>query len=88
IVGLLGTVEGMVASFQTIAHGDRHLKPSLLADGISMALVSTLVGLLLAIPAIAGFGILKNQLARTTHDVAAAAGRLMERFQVTGQKQI
>ncbi|HEV3006834.1 MAG TPA: MotA/TolQ/ExbB proton channel family protein [Pirellulales bacterium] len=88
IVGLLGTVEGMVASFQSIAHGDRHFKPSLLADGISMALVSTLVGLLLAIPAIAAFGILKNRLARTSHDVAAAGGSLMQRFQGAGQKQV
>jgi biopolymer transport protein ExbB len=86
IVGLAGTVEGMIVSFQTIAHGEPQLKPTLLAEGISTALVSTLIGLLLAIPAVAGFGILRNQLARAAHDVAAAASRLMERFQVAGQK--
>ncbi len=72
MVGLLGTVNGMVAAFQTIASTTTQPKPSDLADGISMALITTLVGLLLAIPAIAVFGIFRNRLAR----LGAGSGHL------------
>lgn len=49
LFGLLGTVTGMIATFQAITlfgTGD----PSMMANGISMALVTTVEGLLVAIP--------------------------------------
>ncbi|WP_321350206.1 MotA/TolQ/ExbB proton channel family protein [Halopseudomonas oceani] len=49
LLGLLGTVTGMIATFQAITQygsGD----PKLMADGISQALVTTVLGLLAAIP--------------------------------------
>lgn len=86
MVGLLGTVDGMVASFQTIARSATTPKPSELAQGISMALVTTLVGLWVAIPAIAAFGILKNRLQRLTLEVGILGEGLMSRFQGLAKK--
>ena len=81
MVGLLGTVDGMVQSFQVIAHSPTQPKPSELAQGISMALITTLVGLWLAIPAIALFGIMRNRMARLTLEVGIVSEGLMSRFQ-------
>jgi biopolymer transport protein ExbB len=87
MVGLLGTVDGMVAAFQVIARSSTQPKPSALAEGISMALITTLVGLWLAIPAIALFGIFRNRLSRLVLEVGIYSERLMSRFQnVSGKK--
>ncbi len=80
MVGLLGTVDGMVLSFMEIASSDTQPKPSKLADGISMALITTLVGLVLAIPAIIAFNLLKNRLTRLVMETGQQAGNLMSRF--------
>jgi len=87
MVGLLGTVDGMVASFQVIASSTTQPKPSELAEGISMALITTLVGLWLAIPAIALFGIMRNRMARLTLEVGILSEGLMSRFQGVGPKK-
>ena len=87
MVGLLGTVDGMVAAFQVIASSPTQPKPSELAEGISMALITTLVGLWLAIPAIALFGILRNKLQRLGLEVGIFSERLMSRFQNVGAKK-
>jgi biopolymer transport protein ExbB len=84
--GLLGTVDGMVAAFMKIAGSDVAPKPSELAVGISQALVTTLIGLWLAIPAIACFALFKNWLQRFNDDVAGESSRLMARFQSIGKK--
>jgi biopolymer transport protein ExbB len=87
MVGLLGTVDGMVVAFQVIAASNTQPKPSELAQGISMALITTLVGLWLAIPAIAMFGILRNFLNRLVLEVGIHSERLMSRFQNVGTKK-
>jgi len=81
MVGLLGTVDGMVASFQVIAMSDTQPKPSELAQGISMALITTLVGLVLAIPAVIAFNMMKNRLSRLVMECGQQAGNLMGRFE-------
>jgi biopolymer transport protein ExbB len=86
MVGLLGTVDGMVASFQVIALSGATPKASELADGISMALITTLVGLVLAIPAIMAFNLFKNRISRLTMEAGHAAGRLMGRFETMNKK--
>jgi biopolymer transport protein ExbB len=86
MVGLLGTVDGMVASFRVIATSPTTPKPSQLAEGISTALITTLVGLWLAIPAILVYGILKNRLSRLVLEVGILSENLMSRFQTLGKK--
>lgn len=88
MVGLLGTVDGMVGAFREIVKaGDVQPKPSRLAEGISMALITTLVGLVLAIPAVGLFGILRNRLGRLTLEVGIISERLMNRVVKLLQKK-
>ena len=88
MVGLLGTVHGMIASFQTIATSGSQPDPAELAGGISTALFTTLLGLLIAIPAIAAYNILKNRVSRLVLEVGILSEGLMGRFEkVGGAKQ-
>lgn len=52
LLGLLGTVTGMIGAFNTIATADALGRPELLATGISQALLTTAAGLTVAIPAL------------------------------------
>ncbi|MDT8447900.1 MAG: MotA/TolQ/ExbB proton channel family protein [bacterium] len=54
LLGLLGTVFGMMEAFETIAGQDRPITPALVAEGISHALTTTAAGLIIAIPALLG----------------------------------
>jgi biopolymer transport protein ExbB len=87
MVGLLGTVQGMIRSFSVIANSPTTPKPSELAEGISTALFTTLVGLFIAIPAIAIYNILRNRIARLVLEVGIVSEGLMSRFSNVGQKK-
>lgn len=80
MIGLFGTVVGMIASFQAIASGGAAPSPQKLAEGISTALFTTELGLAIALPALAAFDILKNRLARFVLDVAVVSDSFMGRF--------
>ncbi len=87
MVGLFGTVQGMIASFQVIATRTGTPPPAELAKGISTALFTTLVGLGIAIPAIAAFNILKNRIARLVLEVGIVSEGLMARFENVGPRK-
>jgi biopolymer transport protein ExbB len=87
MLGLLGTVQGMVSSFKTISDNPGVApKPDQLATGIATALVTTLIGLWIAIPAIMFFQLLKNWLEEINSSAADESMRLMSRFQGMGKK--
>ena len=77
--GLLGTVSGMVSAFTVIAQSATQPKHHELASGISQALVTTLIGLWLAIPAVACFNLFRNWLEQLNSDVDAEAIRLISK---------
>jgi biopolymer transport protein ExbB len=81
MVGLFGTVDGMVRSFSVIATSTAAPQPKELAEGISTALLTTLVGLAIAIPAIAAYSILRNRIDRLVLEVGITGESLMSRFQ-------
>jgi len=76
-----------VSAFMVIAKSATAPKPSELAIGISQALITTLIGLWLAIPAIACFAMFKNWLQKLNGEVAEESERLMSRFQTMGNKK-
>lgn len=80
MIGLMGTVYGMILSFQTIASSATSPKPSELADGISTALFTTLEGLTVAIPAMIFYSLLRNRVARFSLEVGMISESLMNRF--------
>ncbi|MFP6751775.1 MAG: MotA/TolQ/ExbB proton channel family protein [Pirellulaceae bacterium] len=84
MVGLFGTVHGMINAFKVIASGQGTPKPTELAEGISTALFTTLVGLAIAIPAIAVYNILKNRVATLVLQVGITSEGLMGRFENVG----
>jgi biopolymer transport protein ExbB len=86
MVGLFGTVHGMIAAFSTIATAGSTPKASELAEGISTALLTTLIGLAIAIPALAAFNILKNRVARLVLEVGILSEGLMSRFEKPEQE--
>jgi biopolymer transport protein ExbB len=84
MIGLLGTVQGMISAFSEIAVGGATPKPVKLAEGISTALFTTLVGLFIAIPAIAAYNILRNRVQRLVLEVGILSEGLMSRFSNVG----
>ncbi|BCN26460.1 MotA/TolQ/ExbB proton channel family protein [Vibrio alfacsensis] len=54
LIGLLGTVLGLIDMFDSIALSTGNVKPSDLADGLGVAMYTTAAGLLIALPAISG----------------------------------
>ncbi len=81
MVGLLGTVQGMVATFSEIAKRTTTPPPNVLAKGISMALYTTLVGLILAIPAIMLYNMIRNRFQRLVMQAGNASEELLEKFE-------
>lgn len=62
IVGLLGTVIGMIEAFHVIAYSQGMGNPALLAGGISKALINTAAGLSVALPALAMHHFIKHRI--------------------------
>jgi biopolymer transport protein ExbB len=80
MVGLLGTVQGMVTSFGQIAGSQTTPKPSELAGGIEQALYTTLFGLFLAIPAITIYNILRNRVQRHILSAGLQSEEMLDKF--------
>ena len=73
MVGLLGTVTGMIIAFQQVAISQGDAGAGDLAEGIYQALVTTVGGLLIAIPALAAFAICRNRVDALMAEVAHQA---------------
>lgn len=73
MIGLLGTVSGMVKAFNSIATQGVG-KPQLLADNISEALVTTASGLIIGIPAMFFFYFFKNKYGKIASSVSRMTG--------------
>jgi biopolymer transport protein ExbB len=80
MMGLLGTVTGMFVTFGTIAEAGGSVSPSILAGGIKLALVTTIFGLIVALPTGAFFFVFRNRVVRTSIEINAIAEDLFERF--------
>lgn len=80
MLGLFGTVTGMIAAFQTIARIGAAVTPADLADGIAVALVTTFQGLLVAIPCSIGYFVFRNKVVRVVLELDAIADEFVERF--------
>ncbi len=77
LLGLLGTVMGMIQSFQALEMAQGAANASILAGGIWQALLTTAVGLLVAIPAAVGATLLSARAESAAQLIEDAVGRLM-----------
>ena len=85
MIGLAGTVYGMILSFYQIKQSVNAPRPNELADGISTALITTLEGLIVAIPAIVAYSLLRNRISRLLLEVGRVSEGLMGRFSTVGK---
>ncbi len=76
MLGLTGTVLGMITAFNTIAASGGMAKPDELAGGIGQALVTTLMGLVVAIPTMIAFSYFRNRI----DSIVAEAGKCVEQI--------
>ncbi|MDO5580734.1 MAG: MotA/TolQ/ExbB proton channel family protein [Planctomycetia bacterium] len=86
MIGLFGTVVGMIDSFQVIAAGGAAPSPQKLAEGIATALFTTMVGLAIALPSLAIYDVFKNRLARYILEIGIISDNFMGRFSNTAPK--
>ncbi|MCH7527601.1 MAG: MotA/TolQ/ExbB proton channel family protein [Planctomycetes bacterium] len=80
MVGLFGTVYGMIRLFASIRQAGGMPEPARIADDISIALVTTFWGLLVAIPALSVFAIFRNRIDSLSAECALTVDRLFSRF--------
>jgi biopolymer transport protein ExbB len=80
MLGLFGTVWGMILAFQTLAASGGTADPTELSGSIGIALVTTLLGLAIAIPALAVYAIMRNRVDSLTSEAMVAAQDLISTF--------
>ncbi len=61
LLGLLGTILGLITAFQGVSAADAAAKQEILAGGISVAMLTTAFGLIVAIPCLIGYTVLNNK---------------------------
>jgi len=61
LLGLTGTVQGLIAAFNAVANADPAVKGDLLSQSISVAMNTTLFGLIVAIPLLLAYSYLQNK---------------------------
>ncbi|MFP4106472.1 MAG: MotA/TolQ/ExbB proton channel family protein [Phycisphaerae bacterium] len=78
--GLLGTVWGMINAFFDIAAAGSTPKPADLAESIGIALVTTMLGLVVAIPSLAIYSVLRSRIDALTSEAMMASQNLVATF--------
>lgn len=77
LLGLLGTVIGMLTAFGSVAHDVASAKPVILATGVSQAIVTTIFGLVVAIPCMAFYAWFRRRASRQISRLEAATSEVM-----------
>jgi biopolymer transport protein ExbB len=78
LLGLLGTVWGMIGAFNAIAMDNSQVKDIAMAYNVSMAMITTAGGLLLAIPALVVYYFLRGRVVRVIAHVETQAAEFVE----------
>lgn len=77
MLGLLGTVFGMMRAFNVVAFDLAKAKPMLLAAGVAEALITTAAGLIVGIPAMAFYAYFRNKASRMISNLEVASGEIV-----------
>lgn len=77
MVGLLGTVWGMLQAFNVVALDMARAKPLELAGGVSLSLITTCAGLFVAIPAMAAYFYFRTRASKLTAELEVVTARLL-----------
>lgn len=79
LLGLFGTVLGMIEAFRQLEQAGNQVNPAILSGGIWEALLTTAVGLAVAIPTVAALNWLERRIERLAHEMDSAITRLFTR---------
>ena len=82
MLGLLGTVLGMITSFTVVANDVVSSRPMLLAGGVAEALITTAAGLLIGIPLMASYAFFRGRVQGMISDLEAASTVLLAHISV------
>lgn len=85
MIGLFGTVYGMILAFHSLVAAGGQANPAMLAGGIGTALTTTFWGLVVAIPALAGYAVIRNKIDELTTEASLEAEALLNRFRPVEQ---
>ena len=85
MLGLLGTVWGMIRAFFTMVEKGGAVNAADLAGDIGIALVTTLLGLSVAIPSLTVFSIMRNKIDALTSETMVAGQELVSNFRPAGK---
>jgi biopolymer transport protein ExbB len=77
MLGLLGTVFGMIRSFSVMANDVAASRPMLLAEGVAEALVATAAGLVIGIPAMAAYAWFRGRVQEMISEMEGATSLLL-----------
>ena len=89
LLGLLGTIFGMITAFQTVAMSGEALgKAELLAKGIYEAMITTAAGLLVAIPALIGYHWISAKIEQLVSEIDRMTCEFIEQYAVAEQTHI
>lgn len=77
LIGLLGTISGLIKSFHGVADADAAQKATMLSEGISEALNCTAFGLLVAIISIISYGFFQMRIGKAVNDMVESSMTLM-----------
>jgi biopolymer transport protein ExbB len=78
LMGLLGTIHGLILSFQAVATADPSMKQTLLANGISISMYTTALGLAVAIPLMVCYSFLVSRQNVLVEQLQEKCGKLTE----------
>jgi biopolymer transport protein ExbB len=80
LIGLLGTVLGMIQAFNVIAFQTAVVKPILLAGGVSKAMVTTAGGLIVAIPTLMFFAYFRGRVGQIVNSIESYNSDIIKLF--------
>jgi len=78
LLGLLGTVQGMIRCFSVIESKQGQVNPSDLAEGVANALVATFAGLVVAIPSVVAYNYLHGRVDDLVLQLEVSSSELMD----------
>lgn len=87
LLGLLGTIFGLISSFEAVSTADASMKATLLSGGISQAMNTTAFGLIAAIPCMIGYSIIQEKTNELIDEINQNVARIYKRLIVAKMKK-
>jgi biopolymer transport protein ExbB/TolQ len=87
MLGLLGTVSGMILCFRAVAGVEPSKKATILAQGVSVAMNSTALGLMVAVPCIVIYSFFQAKSTKLVEDIRVVSQQTVNLFRIKEQKE-